>query len=161
MTRHSDVCFVNVNGVIVDDGSERILAIRIEEKGSTANLNGTGLHEHIKEIPVYLLLLRNLLQRLRILNLLLNRTAIRDYDSKLRVSTPMFLLLRINRFAKGGRWPSIPGGGTVRGWWGRHRRGIAWRMSNRQGRMSNRGLGKSSRRRDRNYRRRGECPAGA
>jgi len=156
MTRHSDVCFVNVNGVIVDDGSERILAIRIEEKGSTANLNGTGLREHIKEIPVYLLLLRNLLQWLRILNLLLNRAAIRDYGSKLRVSTPTFLLLRVNRFTKGGRWPSIPGGGTVRGG-----RGIARRMSNRQGRTSNRGLGKSSRRRDRNYRRRGECPVGA
>ena len=160
MTRHSDICFVNVNGVIVDNGSERILAIRIEEKGSTANLNGTGLHEHIKEIPVYLLLLRNLRRRLRILNLL-NRAAIRDDGSELRVSTPTFLLLRINRFTKGERWPSIPGRGTVRGGRGRHRRGIARRMSNRQGRTSNRGLGKSSRRRDRNYRRRGECPAGA
>ena len=115
MTRHSDVCFVNVNGVIVDDGSERLLAIRIEEKGSTANLNGTGLRKHIKEIPVHLLLLRNLLRRLRILNLLLNRGAIRDDGSELRVSTPTFLLLRINRFTKGERSFSIPGGGTVRG----------------------------------------------
>ena len=38
MTRRSDVCFVNVNGVIVDDGSERLLASGLEEKGSTANL---------------------------------------------------------------------------------------------------------------------------
>ena len=60
MTRQSDVCFVIVNGVIVDDGSERLLASGLEEKGSTVNLNGTGLREHIKEIPVHLLLLRNL-----------------------------------------------------------------------------------------------------
>jgi hypothetical protein len=67
MTWYSDVCFVNVNGIIVDDGSERLLAIRIEEKGSTVNLNGTGLREYIKEIPLHLLC--NLLRWLRILSL--------------------------------------------------------------------------------------------
>ena len=116
MTRQSDVCFVIVNGVIVDDGSERLLASGLEEKGSTVNLNGTGLHsEDIKEIPVHLLLLHNLLQWFRILNLPLNHATIREDGSELRVSMPMFLLLRINRFMKGERWPSILGGGTVRG----------------------------------------------
>ena len=43
MTWHSHVCIVNVNSVIVDDSSEKLLVFIIEEKGSMANLNGTGL----------------------------------------------------------------------------------------------------------------------
>ena len=92
MPRHCNVCFVYVNGVVVDDGSERVLSIRLEKKGSTLNLNGTGLRERIKEIPihVHLFLLRKVLRRLRILNFLLNRAAIRDDGSELRVNTTTF-----------------------------------------------------------------------
>src|SRR6266516_1385918 len=117
MAGHHNVCLVNVN--VVDDGTVRPLAVRIEAKGSTANLHSTGLHitslhstglrEPIKEIVVHLL--RSLRQWLRILNLLLNHAAIRDDGSELRVSTSTFLHLRINRLMKGERWPSITGGG--------------------------------------------------
>ena len=43
MTCHVDIRFINVDGLIVDNGSERPLAIRMEEKGSTVNVNSTGL----------------------------------------------------------------------------------------------------------------------
>ena len=88
-------CF-NVNKSIVDNGSERLLAIRTEEDRSTVNLK-RRLPKPFEELFVYrhLLwsrLLPTLLQQLRIVSLLFNPTTICDEGSELRVRTPAFLL---------------------------------------------------------------------